>query len=66
MKKKKTESELLTLRETAAALRCSRATVFRLVADQQLTVVRIRGLVRVRREAIAALLDCDVMEGQQQ
>jgi excisionase family DNA binding protein len=38
---------LLTVNETAAALRCSTATVYRHVTDGQLASLRIGGLIRI-------------------
>ena len=48
---------LLTIPETAASLQVSRATVYRLVKDGSLQVVKVRGLTRVRPSAIARYLD---------
>jgi excisionase family DNA binding protein len=48
-------SGLLTVREAAAALRVSEATIRRLIADGGLEVLRVRGSIRIPHEALDAL-----------
>jgi excisionase family DNA binding protein len=51
-------SELLTPREVARELRVSMPTLYRRISDGQLAAVRVGedGPLRVRREAVSALL----------
>lgn len=46
--------QLLTVPEVAARLRVHRGTVYRLIAEGAFPVVRVRSVVRVTEEALAA------------
>lgn len=50
-----TESDLLRIHEAASYLRCSVATVRRLIDRGELPVLRLGGLVRIRRGDLEAL-----------
>lgn len=45
-------SRMLTVRETAAALRISRATVYRLLQQKRLPGVRVGGQYRISADAL--------------
>ena len=48
---------LLTVRETAEVLHVSTRTVSRMLADEQLRAVKVRGAVRIPMTAISALTE---------
>lgn len=48
--------ELLTVTETAARLKVSRATVFRLLRDGELQRLKVRGVTRISTYDIAQYL----------
>lgn len=50
-------SELLTIAEAAARLRVSVRTVYRLIADRKLRVVKVRGSSFVRETEIGRYLE---------
>lgn len=50
-------AQLLTAAEAAAILRVSLRTVRRLIADGTLPIVRVGHLVRIRPEALAAMIE---------
>ena len=53
--KDRAQSPLLTQAETARYLNCSRHTISRMVADEQLHPVTVRGCVRYRRDELDAI-----------
>ena len=50
-------SLLLTIPESAESLRVSRSTVYRLVAEGQIETIFVRGVRRVRPEALKRYID---------
>lgn len=58
------ESLLLTIKEACGLLHCSRHTLWRLVQDNRLRPVKLRGLVRFRRGDILALANIAGMRGE--
>lgn len=48
---------LLTITDAAEALRVSRATVYRLVAEGELPRIRVRGHSRIARADVIALIE---------
>ena len=56
---------LLTVAEVAGILRLSVRSVRRLVAENQLPVVRIGRAVRVRREDLRSFIDAAASRGQE-
>ena len=48
--------ELYTLKEVAAKLRCSRRTVYRMIASGELEVFKVRTEYRVRRSVLEAFI----------
>jgi excisionase family DNA binding protein len=55
---------LLTVADVAELLQLSSRTIRRLIADRKLAVVRIGRAVRVRAEAVEALLSGQEMTGE--
>ncbi|RIV81783.1 DNA-binding protein [Aurantiacibacter xanthus] len=53
---------LLTVRETADALRIGRTNVYRLINEGQLKVVKIGSATRITTESIRALVGADAGE----
>jgi excisionase family DNA binding protein len=47
---------LLTVHEAAAILKVNPRTMWRLIKDERLAVIHVGRLVRIRREALAALI----------
>ena len=48
---------LLTIPESAASLRVSRSTIYRLIAEGQIETISVRGVRRVRPEALKRFID---------
>jgi excisionase family DNA binding protein len=55
--------ELLTVDELAAFLRCGRGTAYALIARGDLPAVRIGRLLRVPRQALAAMVRAGAYRG---
>jgi excisionase family DNA binding protein len=48
---------VLTIEEVMHALRCSRRTVSRLIADKKLVAIKIGRMVRITRESVELLIN---------
>ena len=59
------EEPLLTVADVARALRLSVRSVRRIVAEDQLPIVRIGRAVRVRREDLRSFIDKAARSGQE-
>jgi excisionase family DNA binding protein len=57
MEKRKLETELLTIRETALLLRQAEVTIRQRIARRQIGVVRLGRSVRIPREELTRLIE---------